>query len=124
MKIKVNDTVWFDYKGTVTTGVVKDLSETYVTVYVQSHTGKAKTTLDVRVSKCFPTKEELVKAMKEEEDRRVSSFKEQITSVEDLVEFMFNHVVCWAEEYTDWDARRAARERAKELLNINLDAER
>ena len=36
---------------------------------------------------------------------------------------MYNEGVAQAEEYTDWDARNAARIRAKELLGIDLEME-
>ena len=41
-------------------------------------------------------------------------------TIEDLVQFMYDNTVSCADEYTDWNARRAARERAKELLDIDL----
>ena len=33
---------------------------------------------------------------------------------------MYDNNVSTAEEYTDWDARQTARERAKELLDLDL----
>ena len=39
----------------------------------------------------------------------------------DLVAFMYDHCVACAEEYTDWTARRAVKEIAKEMLGLDLD---
>lgn len=47
--------------------------------------------------------------------------KKEIKDVNDLIKFMFDHVVSsGAEEYVDWDARITVIERTKELLNIEL----
>lgn len=45
----------------------------------------------------------------------------KIRSVNDLVEFMFNNTVAPAEEYTNYDARKAAAIRAEELLGLKLE---
>ena len=37
---------------------------------------------------------------------------------------MYSNAVSSAEEYIDWEAHRAARERAKELLGIDLDEQK
>lgn len=74
----------------------------------------------VRKSRCHKSREALLSAMQEESDKRVSEMLGSIKSVEDLVRFMYDNTVSCAEEYTDWDARRAANAAAKQLLGIDL----
>lgn len=50
----------------------------------------------------------------------INNYKKSIKDVNDLVKFMYNNRVAVSEEYTDWEARTAVKERAKELLNIDL----
>ena len=74
------------------------------------------------VEDLYSTKEELLCAEKEKSRKRIENFKEEIKDVKDLIQFMLDNVVSTgAEEYVDCDARTAAIERAKELLNIDLE---
>ena len=47
--------------------------------------------------------------------------KAKIKDASDLVAFMYDHCVACAEEYTDWTARKAVKEIAKEMLGLDLD---
>ncbi len=51
----------------------------------------------------------------------VKEYKESIKDIKELVKFMHIHNISSANEYTEEEARRAACERAKELLNIDLE---
>lgn len=74
------------------------------------------------VKDLYSTKEELLCAEKEKSRKRIEKFKEEIKDVKDLIQFMSDNVVSTgAEEYVDWNARTAVIERAKELLNIDLE---
>lgn len=68
----------------------------------------------------YKSKSDAEKAYKEEIQNRIKEYKSRINTVEDLVKFMFNENVTCAEEYTDYEARQAAIERTKELLDIEL----
>lgn len=59
--------------------------------------------------------------MKQKTENIVKEYKDSIKDVNDLIRFMYNENVATAEEYTDWNARRAAKERTLELLGIELD---
>lgn len=74
----------------------------------------------ILLSELFSTKEKLMKDKQEKEIKRIAEIKESIKTTEDLVKFMYNHTVSSAEEYTDWTARRAVKEIAKEMLRIEL----
>lgn len=61
------------------------------------------------------------KAKKRNLTDKYSCTAKKIRSVNDLVEFMFNNTVAPAEEYTNYDARKAAAIRAEELLGLKLE---
>lgn len=64
--------------------------------------------------------EELQKELKKEEEKKIAEIKAKIKDASDLVAFMYDHCVACAEEYTDWTARKAVKEIAKEMLGLNL----
>ena len=68
----------------------------------------------------YSSREELQKELKKTEEKRIRKIKYEIRDVNDLVTFMYNHCVASAEEYTDWIARRAVKEIAKEMLGLEL----
>lgn len=69
----------------------------------------------------YSSREELQKELKKAEEKKISEIKAKIKDANDLVTFMYNNCVASAEEYTDWTARRAVREIAKEMLGLDLD---
>lgn len=68
----------------------------------------------------YASREELQKELKKEEEKKIAEIKAKIKDAGDLVTFMYDHCVACAEEYTDWTARRAAKEIAKEMLGLEL----
>ena len=68
---------------------------------------------------CF--KRRTSKRIKKEEEKKIAEIKAKIKNAGDLVAFMYDHCVACAEEYTDWTARRAVKEIAKEMLGLDLD---
>lgn len=69
----------------------------------------------------YTSREELQKELKKEEEKKIAEIKAKIKDANDLVAFMYDHCVACAEEYTDWTARRAVREIAKEMLGLELE---
>lgn len=69
----------------------------------------------------YTSREELQKELKKEEEKKIAEIKAKIKDAGDLVTFMYDHCVACAEEYTDWTARRAVKEIAKEMLGLDLD---
>lgn len=69
----------------------------------------------------YASRKELVDALKKESEDRISKIKSEIHNVNDLVKFMYDNCVASAEEYTDWDARRAVKEISKEMLGLELE---
>lgn len=68
----------------------------------------------------YSSREELQKELKKEEEKKIAEIKAKIKDANDLVAFMYDHCVACAEEYTDWTARRAVKEIAKEILGLEL----
>ena len=68
----------------------------------------------------YASREELQKELKKEEEKKIAEIKAKIKDTGDLVAFMYDHCVACAEEYTDWTARRAVKEIAKEMLGLEL----
>lgn len=68
----------------------------------------------------YTSREELQKELKKEEEKKIAEIKAKIKDANDLVTFMYDHCVACAEEYTDWTARRAVKEIAKEMLGLEL----
>ena len=127
--VKVEDTVWFkeNWSECLTSGVVKSVGMTEITernpVAVPYATIKSNfADYDILFENLYPTKDALKQAMKKESDERVAAIKAKIHDVNELIAFMYDATISsGAEEYTDWDARRAVKEIAKELLNIDLN---
>ncbi len=62
----------------------------------------------------FVTKEEAIAVTKKANQKRVDNYKAEITDIASLVAFPLSHTF-YAEEYTDYEAIKAYKERAKEL---------
>ena len=62
----------------------------------------------------FATKHEAIEAIKKANQEWVDEYNKEITDIASLVAFPLSHTF-YAEEYTDYEAIRAYRERAKEL---------
>ena len=71
------------------------------------------------LSDAYLSLEDLKAGEKAREDKAVADIKAKVHDVKDLVTFMYNATLNGG-EYTNFDERRAARELAKELLNIDL----
>ena len=68
----------------------------------------------------YPSYEELQLGEKAREDKAVAKIKSEVHDVKDLVKFMY-HATLNGGEYVNYDERRAARELAKELLDLDLE---
>ena len=117
---RVGQIAWFEehWSGTPTKCKIETVSER--TANIKALDGARGNYTNMPLDRLFTTKQELLDAMHDKSNKHVASIKASIQTVEDLVRYMYDHVVANAEEYTDYDARRAVRERARELLNIDL----
>lgn len=76
-------------------------------------------TFTVPIYDIFKTKEDRDQVRIKRYNKKVQEYCEKINDITDLVFFMFGHNVAFAEEYTDWEAREAARIKANQF-GINL----
>ena len=116
MDFKVGDIVYFDYFDFIREATIAKIKGNLADL---KWTECGRNTM--RLTDLYHTYEECLNAKKLKSKETIQNYKSQIKTVEDLVEFMYDNCVSCCEEYTDWDARKAAAERAKQLLNINLE---
>lgn len=77
-------------------------------------------TSGAKLDEIYPSYEELQIGEKAREDKAVAKIKAEVHDVKDLVTFMY-HATLNGGEYVNYDERRAARELAKELLDLDLE---
>lgn len=125
-KFKIGDHVWFDQTWVgLTGGTITDIEEfenprtKEMLIWARIHADDGGDT-GAKIDRIWATKEEGRNAMKAESDAAIKKYKDSIKDVNDLVRFMYDNTVSSAEEYTNWEARRAVRERTKELLGVDL----
>ena len=123
IEYSVGDTVYFVntwtnecHKGLVTE-VVKQDDEYYAKLNDLTTVGSTARPF----SKLFRSEEECKISMSEEKESVIEEYSKEITSVRELLLFMYSHRVCLCEEYTDWEAREVCKRKAKELLGMNLN---
>lgn len=118
--MKIGQEIWYqDTYGNIQSGEVIGFHEGIDYVKIRG-TRSSHGSQGVKITHCYSTKDELITAMQVKSQERVSAFCGKIKTVNNLVRFMYDNTVSSAEEYTDWDARKAAAIRAKELLGIDL----
>lgn len=127
---KVGDKAYFEESWTeniiggevvevgMTEATEKHPSEQFVKIKIEGSRYEKRNQLS---SKCYPSREAALAAQKSENEAICNKYRESIQSVKDLVKFMYDNNVCnGACEYTDWNARQVAREKAAELLDLDL----
>lgn len=123
--LKLGQEVWYmDTYDNLRSGIAEqyhEKMENYVKIRgTQDNYG----TQYIDIAECHSTKEDALAAAQNKSQERVNKFLQSIKTPEDLVQFMYEHTVSHAEEYTDWDARKAASIAAKEIMGIDLEGER
>jgi hypothetical protein len=123
--LAIGDHIWFNQPwagpsaGTITafrrSGYTKEMDYAEIQLNEGGMTGALLTDI-------YTSRKELLEANKKASAAQIAEYKNQMQDIEGLVRFMFDNAVSPdAGEYTDWDARQAVKERAKELLGIDLD---
>lgn len=88
--------------------------------YVEVDWDECGGTSGAKLDEIYPSYEELQIGEKAREDKAVAKIKSEVHDVKDLVKFMY-HATLNGGEYVNYDERRAARELAKELLDLDLE---
>lgn len=120
--VKEGDYVYFRERWTDSChkGVILKFVEDSAGTYAVTRDLTAEGEICARLGDLYATPEECQKAIEKETRDIQEKYLSGLGSVEDLVRFMYTHTVCNAEEYTDWNARKVVRQKAKELLDIDL----
>lgn len=127
-KFKTGDKVWGIERGWAEGIIHGEITKIET---VKDHEGKEINIIDIRGSSAmlsgtvkeedvYMSKNDAEQAYNTEIQNRIEEYKSRINTVEDLVKFLFNENVVYSEEYTNYEARQAAIEKAKELLDIEL----
>lgn len=120
--IKIGQKVWYQEYwsqmivwGKVTNITKFDNNEYGIKVKGEAYErGSAPVTTTQPLNNLFATKHEAIEAIKKANQKIVDDYKKEITDIASLVAFPLSHTF-YAEEYTDYEAIRAYKERAKEL---------
>lgn len=88
--------------------------------YVEVDWDECGGTSGAKLDEIYPSYEELQIGEKARENKAVAKIKSEVHDVKDLVTFMY-HATLNGGEYVNYDERRAARELAKELLDLDLE---
>lgn len=132
MELKIGQNVWFDtpyspvLKGTIEK-IFHDESSgkelAHIINVTTAYDNFRFSPVDVEVSKLATSLESYQQREKERNDKIQNEYRAKIQSVEDLVRITFKNPCNAAEEYTDWLLQDVVIEKAKELLNIDLEKE-
>lgn len=122
----IGDHIYFPWFGDVYEAVIIDIDKgmdvkgiPYAIAKLQLDLAGGET--HCKMSSIYKTEEECLNAIRKRSKKMVKEYKESIKDIKELVKFMHIHNISSANEYTEEEARRAACERAKELLNIDLE---
>lgn len=122
-KIKINQKVWFKENWTerIVCGFVSEITrrsdnkDHIIKIKGKSYLEDSFIGITYQSpDNLFTTKEKAIAAAKKESQEWVDNYKAEITDIASLVAFPLSHTF-YAEEYTDYEAIRAYKERAKEL---------
>ena len=114
------DTVYYEtpfaFSEGVQSGLIQSISGNTASIMDYEHHSHVELTFD----HLFDSHQTAMSALFARNDDTVAAYKAEITDITALVKFAYDKNVATCEEYTDWEARAAYRERAKELLGIEL----
>lgn len=131
-KFKENDKVYFiDVYGYIWSGTIdaifhaKSADEEYAHLkYVKNpYSGTAFGSCDIRLIDLYTTLQAAQDANDKHSEKAKEEYRNQIKSVNDLVKIMFKSP-CGGTENIDWELREVVIEKAKELLNIDLEKDK
>lgn len=117
-KPKLGDVVWFDC-GHIECGTIIELFDNNGKDFARIRCKIVPCTTNVLVEELYRTKSAVEQACRDKARRIEDLYKAQIHTVEDLIRFCFTHDVSEC-EYRDVQAYNIAREKARELLGIEI----
>lgn len=75
-------------------------------------------TMGAPLSACWPTEQDCLDAEARRSEQQTAAYKDSICNERDLIHFLYRHDL--TSENRDYDAQRAAVEKAKEFFGIDL----
>lgn len=75
---------------------------------------------DIQLERLYHSKISLLAAMAEKERQYMAEIKAGIQTMEDCIRYLYDHHVATGTEYTDWSARKAIQELARERWGLEL----
>ena len=117
-KPKLGDIVWFDC-GHIECGTIIELFHNNGKQFARIRCRIIPGTTNISIEELYKTKSAVEQACRDKARKIEDSYRAQINGVEDLIRFCFMHDVSEC-EYRDVQAYNVAREKAKELLNIEI----
>lgn len=76
---------------------------------------------DVLLKNLYPSKEALFIAISEKDRKYINEIKAKIQTKDDCIMYLYNNHIATGTEYTDWTARRAIREIARDRWGLELE---
>lgn len=114
--IEVGSAVWvMASQNEPTFAIVIEKWPDHVRVYIPRYGDR-----DYDLDQVFHTKKECLAFAKGQSEAVIFACKQQIKNINDLVRVMFSQNLACCGEHTNWEAIEAARQRAEELLGIEL----
>ena len=113
--IEVGDAVWTLLSNDIVLATVIEKYPDHVRVSAPCYDDQ-----DCDYDQVFHTEEGCLAFARDQSEDTISDYKQQISSVIDLIQFMYNENVTYGSRHTNWQACEAARQRAEELLGIEL----
>ena len=124
--IKENDIIWFEEYWTgrpVVTKVKNIVNDGKIIVTKMDAELRTKYDLldiapgstRIHIDGVFKTQEECLQYINNKNNNKKEQYKLEIKTKDDLIRFLFENTCSSAEEYTDYNARAAAIEKAKEF---------
>lgn len=96
-------------------GIVIENWPDHVRVYVPRYGDR-----DYDLDQIFHTEEECLAFAKGQSEAAIFACKQQIKNINDLVRVMFSQNLAYCDVHAHWEPIEAARQRAEELLGIEL----
>lgn len=113
--IEIGDTVWTLLSNDIVLATVIEKYPDHVRVSAPCYDDQ-----DCDYDQVFHTEEGCLAFARDQSEDIISDYKQQISSVTDLIQFMYDNNVDRYNKWTNWQACEAARQRARELLGMEL----
>lgn len=113
--IEVGDAAWTLLSNDIVLATVIEKYPDHVRVSAPCYDDQ-----DCDWDRIFHTEDGCLAFARDQYEDTISDYKQQISSVIDLIQFMYDENVARCNKWTNWQACEAARQRVRELLGMEL----